>query len=88
MNKLRVTQRTGNYIKVKCKPLLRKKQRNWNTYFYRFECQNRGTIHLHLLVWLKNPNELDLNRFKWTMEEKNPSIGYHVTMIVHILMFN
>ena len=27
---------------------------NINTYFYRFEFQERGTAHLHLLVWLKN----------------------------------
>lgn len=27
---------------------------NINTYFYLFEFQERGTAHLHLLVWLKN----------------------------------
>ena len=27
---------------------------NVKTYFYRFEFQQRGTVHLHLLVWLKD----------------------------------
>lgn len=28
--------------------------RNVQTYVYRFEFQQRGTIHLHLLVWLRD----------------------------------
>ena len=32
----------------------RKGRSNINTYYYRFEFQKRGTVHLHLLVWLKN----------------------------------
>ena len=31
---------------------------NVNTYFYRFEFQGRGTVHLHLLVWLKNMKQI------------------------------
>ena len=31
---------------------------NINTYYYRFEFQQRGTVHLHLLVWLKNISEI------------------------------
>ena len=27
---------------------------NVKTFFYRFEYQERGTVHLHMLVWLKN----------------------------------
>ena len=27
---------------------------NVNTYFYCFEFQKQGTLHVHLLVWLKN----------------------------------
>ena len=29
-------------------------QKNVKTFFYRFEFQDRGTVHLHMLVWLKN----------------------------------
>lgn len=32
----------------------RKDFKNVKTYFYRFEFQGRCTLHLHLLVWLKN----------------------------------
>lgn len=28
------------------------------TYFYRFEFQQRGTVHLHLLVWLRDPTKI------------------------------
>ena len=28
--------------------------RNVITYFYRFEFQSRGTLHLHMLVWVKD----------------------------------
>ena len=29
-------------------------------YFYRFEFQNRGTVHMHMLVWLKKAECIDL----------------------------
>ena len=29
-------------------------QSNLLTYFYRFEFQSRGTLHLHMLVWVKD----------------------------------
>lgn len=32
----------------------RRTRDNVNTWFFRFEFQGRGTIHLHLLVWLKD----------------------------------
>ena len=32
----------------------KKGRSNINTYYYRFEFQKRGTVHLHLLMWLKN----------------------------------
>ena len=28
---------------------------NIQAYFYRFEFQKRGTVHIHFLVWLKHP---------------------------------
>ena len=31
------------------------------TYFYRFESQNRGTVHVHLLVWLKDIKQSRFN---------------------------
>ena len=35
--------------------------KNVQTYFYRFEFQERGTVHLHMLVWLKKLDEIRLN---------------------------
>ena len=29
-------------------------ENNVINYFYGFEFQNRGTVHIHILVWLKN----------------------------------
>ena len=34
--------------------------KNVETYFYRFEFQNRGTVHVHLLVWLKDMAKIRL----------------------------
>ena len=31
------------------------------TYFYKFEFQGRGTVHVHLLVWLKDIKQIRLN---------------------------
>ena len=31
------------------------------TYFYHFEFQERGTVHLHVLVSLKNIEQIRLN---------------------------
>lgn len=36
----------------------RKDVKNVETYFYRFEFQGCGTVHLHLLVWLKDLSQI------------------------------
>jgi len=41
-----------------------KNEDNVLTYFYRFEFQQRGTVHLHMLVWLKNANVIKKNAIK------------------------
>ena len=30
-------------------------------YFYHFEFQKQGTVHMHMLIWLKNPQCINLN---------------------------
>ena len=35
-----------------------------DTYFYRFEFQGRGTVHLHLLVWLNNFSQTQYHSFR------------------------
>ena len=37
--------------------------KNVKTYFYRFEFQQRGTVHLHLLVWLHDITKAQHNFF-------------------------
>lgn len=44
-------------------------QRNNNVanvlnYFYRFEFQKRGTVHIHILVWLKSMKHIDLKQIR------------------------
>ena len=36
-------------------------EQNVQTYFYSFEFQQRGTVHLHMLVWLKELKDLKTN---------------------------
>ena len=35
-------------------------ENNVVNYFYRFEFQKRGTVHMHILVWLKNLQQADI----------------------------
>lgn len=39
-------------------------QPNVLSYFYRFEFQKRGTVHLHLLVWLRNIEHIQIDKIK------------------------
>lgn len=54
-----------------------KNSNNVNTYFYRFEFQDRGTVHLHMLVWLKNPKEIKINALRADIPWDNPELAYH-----------
>ena len=47
--------------------------------FYRFEYQNRRTIHVHMLVWLKSLSEIDLQPFKATVPSHNIDDAFIVT---------
>lgn len=47
--------------------------KNVQTYFYRFEFQERGTVHLHMLVWLKKMDKIikaDCERRKQRLERE------------------
>ena len=48
------TNNVFNYNRIK-------DMKNVQTYFYRFEFQERGTVHLHMLVWLKNAKQIRLD---------------------------
>ena len=51
---------------------------NVQTYFYRFEFQKRGTIHLHLLVWLKRFETTQFKRIRGDIPVINPELRYYV----------
>lgn len=54
-------------------------QKNVLTYFYRIEFQQRGTVHLHLLVWLK-----DITRIKHELIRADfPSDNKNLSFLVH-----
>ena len=48
---------------------------------YRFEYQQRRTIHLHMLVWLRSCTELNLDRFKASVPTDTPENAYFVTRL-------
>ena len=58
-----------------------KKPNNVSCVFYRFEYQQRRTIHLHMLVWLNSCTELDLNRFNATVPQHNIHDAFLVTRL-------
>ena len=53
-------------------------KRNVKTYFYRFEFQKRGTIHLHLLVWLDNVKYIQYERLRADLPTDNAPLPFYV----------
>ena len=49
------------------------------TYFYRFEFQNRGTVHVHLLVWLKDIKRIRLNLVRADIPWCNGDLSFDVS---------
>lgn len=56
----------------------KKAQSNINTYFYRFEFQKRGTVHVHLLVWLKNVTMIHHKLIRADVPWENPNLAFLV----------
>jgi hypothetical protein len=52
--------------------------RNINTYFYRFEFQQRGTVHVHLLVWLKNISQIQYNLIRGDIPYEDKDVAFLV----------
>eukprot|EP00795_Rhopilema_esculentum_P003594 gene3594-12991_t len=48
------------------------------TYFYRFEFQKRGTLHVHLLVWLKNIKYIDYKHIRADLPSDDGELLYFV----------
>ena len=52
---------------------------NINTYFYRFEFQKRGTVHLHLLIWLKDITKIEHQLIRADIPNDNRDLSYLVS---------
>jgi hypothetical protein len=52
--------------------------KNVNTYFYRFEFQQRGTVHVHLLVWLKNISQIQYNLIRADIPYEDKDLAFLV----------
>lgn len=48
------------------------------TYFYRFEFQQRGTVHLHMLVWLQEPRQIRSDLLSATIPWQLPNEAFLV----------
>ena len=55
-----------------------KNRSNINTYFYRFEFQKRGTVHIHLLVWLKNISKIQHSLVRADVPYEDVDVAYLV----------
>ena len=51
---------------------------NVKKYFYRFEFQDRGTPHLHMLVWLTNMTTIEKERFSASADTDIPEVAFNV----------
>lgn len=56
-----------------------KTRSNIKTYFYRFEFQGRGTVHMHLLVWLNDITKTQHRLIRADIPNDNPDLAYLVT---------
>ena len=52
---------------------------NVDTYFYRFEFQKRGTVHLHLLIWLKDITKIEHQLIRADIPNDNRDLSYLVS---------
>ena len=48
-------------------------------YFYRFEFQGRGTVHVHALVWLKDIKRIRFNLLHADIPWHHPDLSSHVS---------
>lgn len=56
----------------------RRRCNNILTYFHRFEFQQRGTVHLHLLVWLRDLNLVRFELFNATIPWDVPGDAFQI----------
>lgn len=56
----------------------KKNMKNIQTYFYRFEFQGRGTVHLHLLVWIKNLAQINYKYIRADIPDNDPDLAFLV----------
>lgn len=47
-------------------------------FFYRIEFQHRGTAHVHILVWLKDLQQVNLNHFRADLPRDNGDLSFLV----------
>ena len=50
--------------------------KNVQTYFYRFEFQKRGTMHIHLLVWLHGIEHIQYDRIRADIPSHDGNLGF------------
>ena len=56
----------------------KKDRKNVLTYFYQFEFQDRGTVHLHMLVWLKDLTKMKLDAIRADIPWSNKLLAQQV----------
>ena len=52
--------------------------KNVKTFFYRFEFQDRGTVHLHMLLWLNNITKAQHHLLRADIPRSNPELAFFV----------
>ena len=68
-NDKRWSNRIFSYNRIAKQPTVR-------TYFYRFEFQNRGTLHVHLLIWLKDITKAQHHLIRADISPTDPQLAY------------
>ena len=60
------------------------KTSNINVAFHRFENQDRHTVHMHMLICLKNLGTVNLNHLRATIPNDHTYLLYLVKIVFHL----
>ena len=60
------------------------KTSNINVAFHRLENQDCHTVHMHMLIWLKNLGTVNLNHLRATRPNDHTYLSYLVKIIFHL----
>ena len=67
--------------------IFRRNRSNVQLLFQRFENQGRHTVHTHMLVWLKEVTNIDVDHIRASVPKDNTFLAYLVSLLYTFCQF-